>query len=347
MTNINTNAKNASEYLKQLQNCIGGDLLQNKREHKLSVNNDFAKGDIKFSDFNRGLTLLDYDIVFYNDVKLTNDTSNYNPIEFTYCVKGSYQHYFAKSKQKNTIEQYQNLISSGKKGGQVKMVFKKGSHVKLNVIQIEREKFLNSTEYSLESVNKELHSVFYDTKRSKEFAFYGTYNLSFADKINTIYKINKKGILGVMMLESKVYDVLFNHILIHNKQVNGKAVETSLIKREICAIKNYANKIKKNPDFHYTLDSISDELGITQAKLQEGFKLLYNKTVTEYIRYSRLEKAKDLMDNNDCNVSQVVYTVGFSSRSYFSKIFKKRFNISPSQYLKIKHKKRVVEIEAA
>jgi AraC-like DNA-binding protein len=80
------------------------------------------------------------------------------------------------------------------------------------------------------------------------------------------------------------------------------------------------------------LDKLSLESGLSQAKLQEGFKLLYARTVTEYIRHARLEAARDYLSNSDMNISQVVYTIGFSSRSYFSKIFKNKYGISPSEF---------------
>ncbi|MDX1471934.1 MAG: AraC family transcriptional regulator, partial [Flavobacteriaceae bacterium] len=33
------------------------------------------------------------------------------------------------------------------------------------------------------------------------------------------------------------------------------------------------------------------------------------------------------------NISEVVYMIGYSSRSYFSKIFKNKYGISPSKYV--------------
>ena len=38
------------------------------------------------------------------------------------------------------------------------------------------------------------------------------------------------------------------------------------------------------------------------------------------------------MNDSDLNISEIVYTIGFSSRSYFSKIFKEKYNISPNEY---------------
>ncbi|PIE49050.1 MAG: hypothetical protein CSA39_04700 [Flavobacteriales bacterium] len=87
-----------------------------------------------------------------------------------------------------------------------------------------------------------------------------------------------------------------------------------------------------DPSKNYNLVDLSSETGLSQVKLQEGFRVLFAKTVTEFIRHVRLENAKHLLDTTDYNISQIVYTIGFSSRSYFSKIFREKYKISPSKY---------------
>ena len=43
-----------------------------------------------------------------------------------------------------------------------------------------------------------------------------------------------------------------------------------------------------------------------------------------------LEKAKNLLETSDQNVSEVCFAVGFNSLPYFSKIFNEAFGTSPS-----------------
>jgi AraC-like DNA-binding protein len=59
---------------------------------------------------------------------------------------------------------------------------------------------------------------------------------------------------------------------------------------------------------------------------------MHGRTVTDYIREVRIQKSEELIKNTDLNISEVVYSIGFTSRSYFSKIFKKKYNCSPKQY---------------
>ena len=55
-------------------------------------------------------------------------------------------------------------------------------------------------------------------------------------------------------------------------------------------------------------------------------------TPNEYIRVIRLRKAAELLKESEKNVSEVAYAVGFDNPYYFSKCFKERFGMPPSQY---------------
>ena len=138
--------------------------------------------------------------------------------------------------------------------------------------------------------------------------------------------------IRMMMIEGLVYEILSLHILQHDKSVKRKSPETSLLRSELKIVRGLAKRIAKDVSQDYSLEQLALESGLSQAKLQEGFKLMYTKTVTEYIRHSRLEVARDLMRTTELNISQIVYTIGFSSRSYFSKIFKRKYGISPSEF---------------
>nr|WP_313790335.1 AraC family transcriptional regulator [Allomuricauda sp.] len=45
----------------------------------------------------------------------------------------------------------------------------------------------------------------------------------------------------------------------------------------------------------------------------------------------------------EMNISEVVYSIGFTSRSYFSKIFKERYGLSPSEFKNSKKGAQVVD----
>lgn len=64
------------------------------------------------------------------------------------------------------------------------------------------------------------------------------------------------------------------------------------------------------------------------------FKKYYNVTVTRYINNYKLQKAKKLLKYTDLNIIEIAYSLGFSEPSYFCRIFKKAYNLSPGKYRK-------------
>lgn len=334
MTEIVIDAKSTEGTVRQIQEVIGGEIEERWGEYTLTVNSKLAFGTIRFITFDWGVNLLEYDIKFLDDITLIMDASEFNPIHFSYCLEGYCKHRFGYQSEKDIqkLEQFQSVIITSRDGGYNYGYFPKNEKLAINVIQITRKKFLNKRLNNVDQLNQKLYRVFLDTDHEKAFAYYGSYNLKLANKIGALRKVRTKGMIRIMQIEGLVYEILSMHILQHDKEVKNKMPSTSLLRNELKIVRNLAKRIVKSPSEDYTLDQLASETGLSQAKLQEGFKLLYTRTVTEYIRHIRLEAARDYIRTTDMNISQIVYTIGFSSRSYFSKIFKRKYGISPSEF---------------
>ncbi|RRQ50639.1 AraC family transcriptional regulator [Maribacter algicola] len=347
MITIKTTGSSTSDNVRQIQQQIGGVITERWGEYTLTLNNENATGNIRFVPFEWGVTLLEYDITFHDEVIFESNYAEYNPIRFYYCLEGNCGHRFG-NQSKNEfkqLEQFQSVIIANTDDTPSLGYFTKGLKLSINVILITRRKFLKKRLNGVQELNKQLYNVFMDTDHERRFAFFGSYNLKLANKISALRKVrNKNGMIRIMQIEGLVYEILAMHIAQHERENKNSLPATSLLRRELKIIRDLANKIAKNVAKDYTLEQLSRESGLSQAKLQEGFKLLYTRTVTEYIRHVRLEAARDYLSNSDMNISQVVYSIGFSSRSYFSKIFKNKFGISPSEFQA--HVKRPLTFEA-
>ncbi len=101
-------------------------------------------------------------------------------------------------------------------------------------------------------------------------------------------------------------------------------------------------KIKDILDDNLTNSEISvtwmaDQLKMSRSLLFLKMKTIANLGPNEFIRNYRLSKAVDLLDNNkDMPIKEVMFEVGFSSSSYFSKCFKAVYGCTPKDYLQIK-----------
>ena len=95
---------------------------------------------------------------------------------------------------------------------------------------------------------------------------------------------------------------------------------------------------------HYSeplgLKEVADVLGVSAGYLSKCFKAHGGNSFTEYLTDVRLEAAKRMMRESDRSISDISYAVGFSDPGYFSKCFRKRENLSPSEYAAIQHMER-------
>lgn len=83
-----------------------------------------------------------------------------------------------------------------------------------------------------------------------------------------------------------------------------------------------------------TVEEICHEFFISRSSLQMLFKMYLHSSPKSYLLNSKLEKSKELIRENQHTISEIAYLLGFSSIHYFSRLFKKYFDISPSEYAK-------------
>lgn len=80
---------------------------------------------------------------------------------------------------------------------------------------------------------------------------------------------------------------------------------------------------------HFSVEELARDIGLSRSMLHRKLIKLSGKSATDLITEMRLSRAKELLENNVATASEIAYQVGFSSPSYFNKVFKKHFNISP------------------
>jgi len=71
---------------------------------------------------------------------------------------------------------------------------------------------------------------------------------------------------------------------------------------------------------------------MSRSQLHRKLVALTDLSATEFIRTYRLNLAKEMIEKNTGTISEIAYEVGFNSPSYFSKSFKEKFGVSPSEF---------------
>lgn len=92
--------------------------------------------------------------------------------------------------------------------------------------------------------------------------------------------------------------------------------------------------IESHLDQPMTIKELARKVAMNECYLKKGFKALTGKTLHEYQQTLRIAKARDLLENQGLSVSDVAYTLGYSSISHFSTSFKRLTGLKPCELLK-------------
>ena len=85
-----------------------------------------------------------------------------------------------------------------------------------------------------------------------------------------------------------------------------------------------------NTDFG--VEEICKTMGVSKGLLYKKVKALLNSNVNDYILNVRMQKAKYLLQHEECTIGEIAYKVGFSAPTYFTTVFKTKFGITPKAF---------------
>ncbi|MBU2949370.1 AraC family transcriptional regulator [Tamlana agarivorans] len=315
----------------QLKCNFGGSVVKDSKEYILEMNNEIGEGRIQGTALAGGISYIDFDMTFSEDIALSINIPNKSPIYFAYCSAGSMGHSFGVDGAKSELERFQTGIIASPSGDENVLYFKKDERLKVAIITVQTTKQAQNSKK--EGLKGKLYKTFFKDDSLNNFVYVGSQNLQIAEKVQQINAIKQEGLVKTLLLQGLVHVILALEIEQHSKDSKNNEFQLgSLTIREMKAIKEASTYVNDNFDTQISISQLCSEFGISPSKLQEGFKLMHGRTVTDHLRTVRVRKAENYLKNTDMNISEVVYSIGFSSRSYFSKIFKESYNCSPSEY---------------
>lgn len=300
----------------------------------LKIPEKIGEGTIKGINFDGGLGILIYDCKFLEELEIKFIVNDIHPLKFLYCLEGNLLHGFENETDLNTLSQYQNTIVASKNYDGHILKFMANIRTNIGSLEINREDFQHKMDCELRDLTPNLQKLFRDKTAKEPFYYNGFFSLHAADIFREIESFEHNNFIKRIFLEGKAYKILTHQIIQYQddqKEANSRSLFRS---SELTLIDKAARIIEDEISDIDTIETIAERVGLNVNKLQEGFKHLYNLTVNGYVQKTRLELAKTLLLSTDLNISEIVTRVGLSSKSYFSKIFKENYLISPSDFRK-------------
>ncbi|WP_271767840.1 helix-turn-helix domain-containing protein [Aquimarina algiphila] len=178
------------------------------------------------------------------------------------------------------------------------------------------------------------------------YKFYGT-NIEILNTLRIMLTLVLLGFLTWIVLKSMYYPNLFRNINTKHISIKGIVKENNIVyivnknaKDDINRLLIFMKKEEPYLDATLTLQKLAEQLGLPNRTLSVLINHNLNQRFFDFINQFRIEKAKKMLLNSNnakLTIQQIMYDVGFNSKSSFYTAFKKETGVTPSEYKKRSH----------
>lgn len=194
-----------------------------------------------------------------------------------------------------------------------------------------KERQINKVHQTMHEIEKVARANHIHPSHMKEFYCYWLHKMDITTSINTVDEAFNYFIRN----SSKINEMyaLVHHKLEHFLQTNAEDVQSTQNKKpKLQEIENY---ILKNLSKNITSVNVANALFLNPSYFSRYFKTLTGENFTDYVNRLKMNIAGQLLSEHQETVEIVAMQLGYSDRTYFSKVFKKYMNITPGEYKKL------------
>jgi AraC-like DNA-binding protein len=139
------------------------------------------------------------------------------------------------------------------------------------------------------------------------------------------------------VLKARIKNLIESRILLRKKFTTepfATLTEISPSKTDEMLFKKAYAIVEKNlNNANFEVNDFAFEIGMSRTQLYRKIHAISGQSVKEFIRIIRLKKAAELLVTQENNISEVAFSVGFNSLSYFTTSFTDYFGMNPSKYV--------------
>jgi len=124
----------------------------------------------------------------------------------------------------------------------------------------------------------------------------------------------------------KLHERFSREIRIQPKEITVTSADEKFITRVMAILEaNFSNS-------EFSVEQFGREVGLSRMQLHRKLMALTGLASGDFIRIMRLKRAAQLLNGRSGTVSEIAYSVGFNSLSYFAKCFRDQFGVLPTEY---------------
>lgn len=146
-----------------------------------------------------------------------------------------------------------------------------------------------------------------------------------------VWELNKKR-EGYRLLVLSELNQLLAYMINSCDNIKIEDDKSDIMKEDMERLENIISYINDNLEQKITLQQLAKREHISLYYLSHFFKNKVGISFQEYINTVRLDKATSLLITTNDTITDIALQCGFSSTTYFNKIFKENYNCTPTEY---------------
>lgn len=334
MLTYNINSIPIDQVMEELAGQFNTQISTNCGECTINIPSELGQGYIKGVVFDKGIGFINYCCEFREEVQINFLRNKIHPLKFLYVLEGELSHYFEETENVQVLEQFQYCLLSGKSTIAHSIRFHKNSPLAFNSLEINRKSFFESMSCSIQKMKPSVRELLMDLESKNAFYHKGYYYLEMADLFQQLQDVTVDKGFRKIFLEAVVHKMLLTQLEDFTSEVNGDTEKEILKKHEVRSLEEAHDIIHNEIGELPNIKEIAYRVGLNSNKLQFGFRRMHGKSINAYVKEKRLEISKKLLLETSYTISQVSDKIGIASKSYFSKLFRQKYGLSPYEFRK-------------
>ncbi|MFI3238138.1 MAG: AraC family transcriptional regulator [Lachnospiraceae bacterium] len=141
-----------------------------------------------------------------------------------------------------------------------------------------------------------------------------------------------EGFFHHLRVKANLYSILA--ILYENGSIMPYDEAEKLKRTKVATMQSSINYMEEHISENITVEELAEVSNLSKYHYMRRFKDMTTYTPVQYLTNMRIEYAKELLQKHDVTIDEIAFATGFHHISYFTKVFKKGTDMTPTEYRK-------------
>ncbi|UZO82056.1 BLUF domain-containing protein [Aquimarina sp. ERC-38] len=333
---LKTKGHTSIDILREISIYFKADFTEGYHTANVKIPESKGAGDIRSFDFFDGFSLLIFNLKLKENFEIVRSTSEQDSFYFIHSNSGSLK-YTSATGEKQEITQFRNVIVKIKNKSEGSFLFPANEPIQVSFILLTKKMLSSVYDTNRHLLSVYLNDIFSNLDETKAFTHFGNLIKEISDFAKVFYYNTPINIVSLLTHKAAALNILATSIENYDKSKVGITHRNPLSDEDLKKVIHISNYIANNLNMNLNIDELEKESGINSKKIQIGFRFLFNETINSFTRSCKFTEAKRLLETTNLSMSEISYTIGISSKSYFSKTFKEIYGHLPSEHRSLQY----------